>query len=116
MGGGGNGLAPQINMQDLEKSKEELTMHFIEEVKVKKRIHELEQKMESAAMSLLAKKNEIQQIIKEKGKDSVQIKIINEEIDETNGLIRELKTQLDNNNTKMISLIKRRDAFQQDWR
>jgi glucose-6-phosphate isomerase len=42
MGGGGSGLAPQINMQDLEKSKEELTMHFIEEVKVKKRIHELE--------------------------------------------------------------------------
>ena len=24
--------------------------------------------------------------------------------------------QLDNNNTKMVSLVKRRDAFQQEWR
>jgi len=60
-----------VNIGELEKSKEELTSHFIEEVKVKKRIHELEQKMESAAMSIMAKKNEIQQIVKEKGKDSL---------------------------------------------
>jgi hypothetical protein len=29
-------------MGELERSKEDLTNHFIEEVKVKKRIHELE--------------------------------------------------------------------------
>lgn len=71
-------------MAELERSKAELTTHFIEEVKVKKRIHELEQKMESAAMSILTKKNEIQSVIKDKGKDSLQAKLINEEIDETN--------------------------------
>ena len=62
---------PHINVGELEKSKDELTSHFIEEVKVKKRIHELEQKMESGAMSILTKKNELQLIIKEKGKDSI---------------------------------------------
>ena len=67
-------------------------------------------------MSLLAKRNEISQIIKEKGKDSIQIKVINEEIDETNSHIREFKVQLDNNNTKMISLTKRRDLFQNEWK
>lgn len=40
------------NQQELDKSKEELTSHFIEEVKVKKRIYEIEQKMESVAMIL----------------------------------------------------------------
>lgn len=30
------------NQQELDKSKEELTTHFIDEVKVKKRIHEIE--------------------------------------------------------------------------
>ncbi len=43
-------------------------------MRVKKRIHELEQKMESAAMSLISKKNELRS-----GKLEVK-----EEIDETN--------------------------------
>jgi predicted RNA-binding protein with PIN domain len=60
----------------LEKSKDDLTSHFIEEVKVKKRIHELEQKMESAAMSLMTKKNEMQSAIREKGKDHLQAKLL----------------------------------------
>jgi hypothetical protein len=47
--------------------------------------------------------------IKEKGKDSMQLKLINEEIDESNTQMREFKTQLDNSNTKIISLQKRRD-------
>ena len=112
--GGPQGIPrePPVNMNELEKSKDELTTHFIEEVKVKKRIHELEQKMESAAMGLITKKNELQLIQKDKGKDSIQAKLINEEIDETNNQVRELKIQLDNNNTKMISLVKRRDNFQ----
>ena len=40
--------------------------------------------METAALSLIAKKNELGTMIKEKGKDNIQVKIINEEIDETN--------------------------------
>ena len=51
--------APAITYAELEKSKEDLNSHFIEEVKTKKRIHELEQKMESAALSLMTKKNEL---------------------------------------------------------
>lgn len=54
--------SPQVNLGELEKAKDELTAHFIEEVKVKKRIHELEQKMESATMNLLTKKNELQSL------------------------------------------------------
>jgi hypothetical protein len=74
-----------------------MNSHFIEEVRVKKRIHELEQKMESAAFGLVAKKNELQVTIKEKGKDNMSVKLIQDEIDETNQQVRELKTQLDNN-------------------
>ena len=47
-------------MNELAKSKDDLTSHFIEEVKVRKRIHELEQKLESASMAIQTKKNELQ--------------------------------------------------------
>ena len=40
--------------------------------------------MESATMSLLTKKNEVQAMIREKGKDNIQVRLITEEIDETN--------------------------------
>lgn len=72
--------------------------------------------METATMSLFTKKNEVQQVMREKGKDNIQVKIINEEIDETNNQIREFKVHLDNNNTKMISLIKRREYFNNEWK
>ena len=72
--------------------------------------------MESAAMSLMTKKNEMQSAIREKGKDHLQAKLLQEEIDETNTQMRELKTQLDNNQTKMISLQKRRDQFPSEWK
>jgi chromosome segregation ATPase len=72
--------------------------------------------METCAVSLATKKAEIQAIIKEKGKDSMQLKLVNEEVDEVNQQMRELKTQLDNSLTKMISLQKRRDQFQSEWR
>lgn len=72
--------------------------------------------MESVAMIVNSKKAEAQAIIKEKGKDSMQVKLINEEIDESNTQMREFKTQLDNSNTKIISLQKRRDQFLGEWR
>ena len=40
--------------------------------------------MESAALSVISKKNELSSIIREHGKDNIQVKIINDEIDETN--------------------------------
>ena len=67
-------------------------------------------------MILNSKKGEAQAVIKEKGKDSMQLKLINEEIDESNTQMREFKTQLDNSNTKIISLQKRRDQFLGEWR
>ncbi len=105
------------NAQELDKSKEELTGHFIEEVKVKKRIHELEQKMESVAMILGTKKGDAYAANKG-GKEGggMQTKLLAEEIDECNGQMREFKTQLDNSNTKMISLQRRRDQFLGEWR
>ena len=75
--------------------KEDLNNHFAEEIKAKKRIHELEQKMETSAMSIISKKNELAILLREKGKDNIQVKIINEEIDETNTQIHELKKVLD---------------------
>jgi chromosome segregation ATPase len=82
----------------LERLKDELNGHFAEEIKAKKRIHELEQKMETAAMSILSKKNELAILMREKGKDNIQVKIINEEIDESNNQISEMKKHLDSTN------------------
>ncbi len=71
-------------------------------------------------MNLLAKKNELQSLTKgaagEKKDGGVQAKVIQEEIEETNGQLRELKVHLDNSNTKMISLVKRRDGYAGEWR
>jgi hypothetical protein len=96
-------------MNELEKSKDDLNNHFVEEIKVKKRIHELEQKMETTALNILNKKNEISGVIREKGKDNIQVKIINEEIEESNNQFRELKQTLETSNQKMMILLKRRD-------
>jgi hypothetical protein len=40
--------------------------------------------METAALSIISKKNELAILMREKGKDNIQVKIINEEIDESN--------------------------------
>ena len=40
--------------------------------------------METSALSMIAKKNELSLLLKEKGRDNIQVKIVNEEIDETN--------------------------------
>lgn len=78
VGGGGHAIPrePAVNIHDLEKMKEDLNNHFAEEIKVKKRIQELDQKMETAALSVLTKKQEMALLAREKGKDSIQIKII----------------------------------------
>jgi hypothetical protein len=50
---------PAFNPAELERLKEDLNNHFAEEIKAKKRIHELEQKMETSAMSIITKKGEL---------------------------------------------------------
>ena len=67
-------------------------------------------------MSILSKKNELAQIIREKGKDNIQVKIINEEIEETNNQIQELKKVLETTNQKVMILLKRRENFAQEWK
>ena len=69
--------------QELETAKEALTGHFVEEIKVKKRIHELEQKMETAALSLMTKKNEMSALSRDKGRDNIQVKVLSEEVEDT---------------------------------
>ncbi len=60
-----------FNTAELEKFKDELNNHFADEIKGKKRMHELEQKMETAALSIVSKRNELAQLLKEKGKDNI---------------------------------------------
>lgn len=48
--------------------------------------------MESATLSLMTKKNELSSALKDKGKDSLPAKLLQEEIEETNTQVRELKT------------------------
>lgn len=107
---------PAFNTAELDRLKEDLNTHFAEEIKAKKRIHELEQKMESSALSIISKKNELAGLMRDKGKDNIQVKIINEEIDETNNQIKELKNQLEATNQKVIMLLKRRENFANDWK
>jgi hypothetical protein len=110
---------PAFNAEQLERLKDELNTHFAEEIKAKKRVHELEQKMETGALSVIAKKNELAQIIREKGsgaKDSIQVKIINEEVEETQNQIAELKKNLDSTNQRVAQLLKRREQFSQEWK
>ena len=119
-GGGGSIVSvprePQFNAAELERLKEDLNNHFAEEIKAKKRIHELEQKMESSALSIISKKNELVQLLREKGKDSIQVKIINEEVEETNNQISEMKKHLDATQSRVTSLLKRREQFPNEWK
>ena len=57
--------------QDIDRFKEELNTHFGDEIKCKKRINELEQKMETDALSDLNKMTKLSNVIKEKLKDSI---------------------------------------------
>lgn len=49
---------PAVNY-DLDYLKDEVNSHFGEELKTKKRIHEIEQKIETIAISIIQKKNEL---------------------------------------------------------
>lgn len=40
--------------------------------------------MESTALNIIGKKNEYSLVVKEKGRENIQAKIINEEIEESN--------------------------------
>ena len=72
--------------------------------------------METTALSIISQKNELSQIVREKGKDNIQAKIITEEIEESNTNLKEFKTALEAMNYKMKSLLKKRESYPQEWR
>jgi hypothetical protein len=47
--------------------------------------------METLALNVITKKNELSVIVKEKGRDNIQAKLVNEEIEETSVALKEMK-------------------------
>lgn len=76
---GNNGM-----QQDVERFKEELNSHFVEEIKNKKRMHELEQKMETTSLNIIGKMNEHSLVSKDKGRESISAKLLEDELEESN--------------------------------
>ena len=54
----------------------------------------MEKEVENLNFSLLNKKAELNLVIKDKGSGNIQVKIINEEIDEVNSKVSNLKTKI----------------------
>ena len=71
-------------MEDIATHREHLKKHFKEEIRHKTQSAQHEKEMENQNWSLLNKRAELSIIIKEKGSSNIQVKIINEEIDEVN--------------------------------
>ena len=72
--------------------------------------------METSALSIISKKNELAQLLREKGKDNIQVKIINEEIEESNVQIAEMKKHLDSTHQRIATLLKKREQFPSEWK
>lgn len=63
-------------LQEIMKYRKEVEQHFSEEQTNKKKLFEIEQKIEKIKLSNLSKTTEMTNIIKEKGRDSLQANII----------------------------------------
>ena len=86
-----------------------LKKHFKEEIRLKGSITNFEKELENQNWSLLNKRAELNIVIKEKGQSNIQVKIINEEIDEVNQVIGGLKQQLDEDLNRMHDKINQRE-------
>ena len=82
-----------LSHQEFDKLKEDLNGHFNEELKCKQKLGELESKMESTALHILQKKNEILQVAREKGKDSISVKMLQEDARDYNSSLADIKNQ-----------------------
>lgn len=98
-------------MEDIQKYKDMLKKHFKEEIKLKNSIINFEKELDNQNWSLLNKRAELNIVIKEKGQSNIQVKIINEEIDEVNQAIGSLKQQLEDDLSKMHDRINLRDSM-----
>ena len=74
-----------------------------------------EKDLENQNWSLLNKRAECNLVIKEKGSSNIQVKIINEEIDEVSQKIGAIKTKLADDESRFDALLAERDKIQNKW-
>ena len=71
-------------IEDIASHRDDLKSHFKEEFKLKAQVNTIEKEIENENLSLQNKKAELSIVIRERGGGNIQVKIINEEIDEVN--------------------------------
>ena len=72
----------EINLQDIQSQRDQIKKHFREEFRVKNLVTMYEKDIENQSFSLLQKKAELRNVINSKGQGNIQVKIINEEVEE----------------------------------
>jgi uncharacterized coiled-coil DUF342 family protein len=106
----------EIKLDDIKMQRDQLKKHFKEEMKVKQSVKDYEKEIEQQNLSLQNKRAELNVIVKEKGAGNIQVKIINEEIDEVNMKIGGLKVKLKEDQNKFHELQQRRDMYLKAWK
>jgi hypothetical protein len=89
--------------------------HFKEEFKAKREMNDLEHEIESQYLSLQSKKAELSVVVKDKGPSNIQVKIINEEIEEVNQRLLGLKNKLKEGEARHGELEQNRERFRRAW-
>ena len=102
-------------MDDVRSHRDQLKKHFREEMKSKSEIQRIERDIENQVLSLQNKKAELNSVIAEKGQGNIQVKIINEEIDEVNQKIGGFKVKLQEEQRRFSDLEGQRDDFKRSW-
>lgn len=86
--------------------------HFKEEIRYKTQLASFDREIENLNWSLLNKRAELSLIIKEKGASNIQVKIINEEIEEVNQNINQIKHKHEDESARLYKLQSERDRMQ----
>ena len=101
----------EMSLQDIQQYRDQLKKHFKDEFRIKNTIMGYEKDIENQGFSLLNKKAELNVVIKEKGQGNIQVKIINEEVDEAQTNISSLKKKLEDEYDKFNELASKRDQI-----
>lgn len=108
-------LTQEQCLDDIQTQREQLKKHFREEFKLKTQIKNFESEIENQFFSLQNKKSELGLVIKDKGASNIQVKIINEEIDEVNQKIGSIKSKLADEQARFNDLEGKRERFKRSW-
>ena len=92
--------------------KDLLKKHFKEEFKFKNAINQTEKEMETLQFSLTNKNAELSIVKNKKGSENIQVKIINEEIEDVQEKIDTSKASIEKNLQQFNTLKKERDKIQ----